>query len=938
MGNTYGVGLLGPVEVSVDGVARPVSGLRRKGVLAALSLNAGSVVSADRLAYVIWGDDPPASAVNTLQSHVSYLRRVFGVRGVIVARAPGYVLQVGAEATDVAVAERLIGQARQSSDWATNVSRLRSALGLWRGPALVDVAGLCWLEGQARRLTQLETEARHALVEARLAVGEHVEVVAELEYLIGEQPYHEHLHGQLMLALYRAGRHADALERYQRLRRGLRENLGIDPGPALRDLEAAILRHDAALDAPASAIVVASARRVPSQLPLAPLTFTGRGVELAYLDSILARTAATGEAEPAEPPAVVISAVAGTAGIGKTALALHWAHRVAGGFPDGQLYANLRGFDPGGSVLNPAAALRSFLDALGVPAQRIPSGVDDQASLYRSELAGKRVMVVLDNARDAAQVRPLLPGSPGCLVVVTSRDQLTALVATAGAVPLTLDLLTPAQARDLLAGLVGAGRIAAEPDAVDDIIGRCAGLPLALAITAARAATRPHLPLSALAGELREAADTLDPFHGGDQATDIRAVFSWSYRTLSPAAARLFRLLGLHRGPDITPPAAASLAGVPAPQVRALLAELTGAHLLTEPTPGRYTFHDLLRAYAAEQARSVDDEHTRRTATQRLLDHYLHTAHAAALLLDPFLVPIDPAPAQPGVTIERHHGHDAALSWFDAEQTVLLAAVEQAAEAVLEPYPWQLAWAMTTFLLRRGLWDQYAVAQRTALAAARRLGHRSGQAHALLGLGMGDARSGRFDDADPHLHHALALFEQAGDHVGQAIALRVRGCLSERLNQPADALRDLHRALGLLQTTEHRSQQAVLRNDIGWLHAKLGDYHQAIIHCGQALAVCQELGDRNGQAAIWDSLGYAHRHLGEHQRAITCYRHAVDLYRDLADACNEATVLSHFADTYHDAGQPQAARRAWQDALRIFTRLGHPDSDQVRAKLHQTPP
>ncbi|WP_345072517.1 AfsR/SARP family transcriptional regulator [Phytohabitans flavus] len=917
----------------MDGVARPVSGLRRKGVLAILALHAGTIVSVDRLVHAIWDEHPPATALNTLQRHMSYLRRVFGVRDAIVARPPGYALEIGAEATDAAVAERLIRQARQSEDSAANTTRLRAALALWRGPALMDVTGLPWMEEQSRRLTLLEVEARHALIEARLALGEHTELVPELRRLTSEQPYHENMHGHLMLALYRSGRQAEALDAYQGLRRALREDLGIEPSSALQDLQTDILRHAPSLDPPGQSVTVtpaASTATVPSQLPLAVRTFVGREAELARLDAILA------ESDPARPAAVLISAVSGTAGIGKTALALHWAHRVAERFPDGQLYVNLRGFDEGGSTLDPLAVLRSFLDALGVPAQRIPATVDEQASLYRSLLAGKRLLVVLDNARDVAQIRPLLPGSGGCVVVATSRRQLTALVATEGAHPLTLDLLTWPQARYLLAARIGGHRVAAEPEAIDEIIERCARLPLALALAAARAATRPHLPLSGLAAELRDAG-ALDPFDRDDPATDLRAVFSWSYGALSPDAAHMFRLLGLHRGPDITAEAAASLAGLPLSRVRPLLTELTDAHLLAEHAANRYTFHDLLRAYAAEQASRLDDHETRRLAVHRLLDHYLHSAHGASQLLDPLHVPIEPAQVQPSVIVQRHGGHDEALSWFTAEHASLLATVDLAADAGFEQHPWQLASTLTTFLLRRGSWHDHTRAHSTALAAARRLGHRTGQAHALFNLGMGHARSGQFDDAHPLLKRALDLFGHIGDPVGAAVALETMSWIMERRNRLPEALREVNRALSLVQASGHRAYEARFLNDLGWFHSLLGDHHQAIAHCEKALALCQELDDLNGQAATWDSLGQAHRQLGEYQQAITCYEYSLGLYRELADAYNEAITLADFGDTHFDAGDPDAARLAWQEALDILTRIDHPDAEDVRDRLDRQP-
>ena len=587
----------------------PLSGLRRKAVLATLALHVGQVVGTGRLVNAVWGGTAPA-ALNTLQSHVSYLRTVLG-KATIVARPPGYMLDLDGDGTDVLLAERLLRQGAQSADPARAAADLREALALWRGRPLADLAGLAWLEQQAGRLDLLREQIRHALSDARLAAGEHRQLVPELEQAAADHPLDEQVHAQLMTALYRGGRQADALAVYQRLRSTLAEELGLAPSPALRELETAILRQDASLDASAAGgaslrpaappAAPVPAVPVPAQLPPPVAAFAGRDTELARLDAIL-----DGQADQAS--AVTIAVITGTAGVGKTALAVSWAHRAAARFPGGQLYFDLRGFDPAGPALDPGRALRGFFEALAVPPERIPEGLDDQVALYRSLLAGQRVLVLLDNARDAAQVRPLLPGSPGCLAVVTSRNHLTGLIAGHGAHPLGLDLLTPEGARELLARRVGADRAGREPGAVDEIIVGCARLPLALTIAAARAATSPGFPLAVFAADLREVGHALDSLDGDDAATDIRAVFSWSYRALSPDTARMFRLLGLHPGPDITVSAAASLAGIAPDQARALLVELTRGHLLSEHRPGRYAFHDLLRAYATEQALDYDDD------------------------------------------------------------------------------------------------------------------------------------------------------------------------------------------------------------------------------------------------------------------------------------------------------------------------------------------
>jgi DNA-binding SARP family transcriptional activator/tetratricopeptide (TPR) repeat protein len=924
------VRLLGLVDVTVEGESRPVRGLRRGAVLAVLALHCGEVVSTGRLVDIVWGEAAPPAVINTLQAHVSHLRGVLGSKTAIRSRPPGYVLDLGADGTDVQLAEQLLRRGTRSADPVRGARLLEAALALWRGRPLADLACLPWLEEQAERLELLGVRVKLALSEARLAAGEHLALVPGLEQMAAERPLDEQVHVQLMMALYRSGQPADALAAYRRLRLALDEELGIDPGQELRDLEAAILRQDPGLDAagPAAPLPLSSSRMpVPAQLPSALPSFAGRGAELTSLDTLLP------VADEAGPAPVVIAALSGTAGVGKTTLAVHWAHRVSAQFPDGQLYVNLKGFGPGGEALDPGEAVRGFLEALGLPVTRIPADLPARAGLYRSLLAGRRVLAVLDNARDAEQVRPLLPGSPGSLALVTSRDHLIGLVVSEGAHPLALDLLPAADARDLLIRRLGASRVAREPAATDDIIARCARLPLALTIAAARAATSPAFPLAVFAAELREATRALDPFDGGDLATDIRAVFSWSYRTLSAAAARLFRLLGLHPGPDIGFAVAASLAAVRPGQARAPLAELTRAHLLAEHSPGRYAFHDLLRCYAAEQAQAHDSQQVRDAAVRRLLDHYLHTARNAAMLTEPHFEPPAVLPAQPGVSPGEPGTAEDAMSWFGAEHAVLLAAVQLAADAGHGGHAWQLAWMLSPALIRRGSWTDNARTQHAALAAARRTGDTAGEAHSRHGLALGYARSGRFHDAYPQFQHALRQFEAIGDHVSQARIHDSLAWLSEREQRPADSLSHALRALDLFRAAEHLPGQAMALNSIGFCHALLGDYQQAITSCEQALNATREAGDHNGEAATWDSLGYIHHQLGEHERAVTCYQQAVGLYRELADRFNEADTLDHLGDVQLSAGNAEGAERTWAHALRILNELDHPDGDRVRVKL-----
>lgn len=670
-----------------------------------------------------------------------------------------------------------------------------------------------------------------------------------------------------------------------------------------------------------------SAPVVPRQLPAPPMPFVGRAAELAELTALADRSTMAAST-------VTISAVAGTAGIGKTALALYWAHTVADRFPDGQLYVDLRGFDPTGAVVEPAEAIRRFLDVLEVPPARIPSDLDSQAALYRSLLAGRRMLVVLDNARDAAQVRPLLPATAGCLALVTSRNQLTPLVAVHGAHPLTLDLLSPAESAALLAERLGAEQVAAEPDAVSEVIDGCARLPLALAIAAAHAQAN-RFPITAIATELTRAHSRLDALNAGDAFTEVRAVFSWSYDALSAGAARLFRLLGLHLGPDITAAAAAGLAGLPLPKVRPSLAELAAASLLIEHAPGRYVLHDLLRTYATELVGSRDPEHERRAAVGRLMDHYTHTAHAADRLLhparDPIVVPLA-APA-PGAGPEPLADRSAAMAWLAAERPVLLALLRHADQLGFEAQIWQLAWSLDTYLHRQGHWHDLTAAWQTAVRAAYRLDDSAGQAFAHRLLAHAHSRLRGHTDAHRHLTRALDLYVRRGDEVGQADTHRSFTVLYEQQGQLRQALDHAAQALARYRSAGHLRGQAVALNAVGWYHALLGNHTEALACCDRALALFTKLDDRDGEAHTSDSLGYAYHLLGRHDRAVRRYERARSLFSALEDRYSEARVLISLGDTHDAAGSTGEAEHAWREALDILTDLDHPDAEGVRARL-----
>ncbi|MEU7874665.1 BTAD domain-containing putative transcriptional regulator [Dactylosporangium sp. NPDC049140] len=926
-------GILGPVEVRAGGVPVNIGGPREHRSLAALLLQANRTVSAERLVDVLWGERPPPTAAAQVRNTIATLRRhlaaASGGEPPVARSGTGYLIQVADGALDAVVFDGHVTRARSLAEQGrlgAAAEALRAASGLWRGPALGGLGGPMF-DAEAQGLEERRLACVERRIELELALGRHQDLLGELANLVAAHPFRERLAELQILCLHRAGRRHEALEAFAATRARLADRTGLEPGPELARLQLAILRGDPALDAPPTADRAAAPpavpRPIPAQLPADVPAFTGRAACLKQLDALLPPD------EPDHGATVVVSAIAGTAGVGKTATAVHWAHQVRDRFGDGQLYVNLRGFDPGEASVGPGEALRGFLDALGVEPSRVPAETDTQAALFRSLMRDRRMLVVLDNARDAAQVRPLLPGGPGCLVVVTSRNRLPGLVAAQGAHPVLLDLLSPAEARELLVRRLSRDRATAEPQAVDEIVAYCAGLPLAVVIAAARAAARPDFPLAALARELREAQDRLDAFAGDDPATDLRAVFFWSYRALRDDTARLFRLVGLHPGPDIAAPAAASLAGRPLPDVVPLLAELVQAQLITEHAPGRYTLHDLLRAYAAELARTHDPEPARRLATRRMLEHYLHTSHSAARLLTPVRRPIAPAGLVEGVTVTALAGSAEALTWLTAEQPVLLAILTSGPDEDVR----HLAWSLGTFLHWRGRLHDWVTVERAALEACRRLADRRGQAHAHRSLSRAFTLLVRFDDAHTHAEHALHLAADHADPTGEAHARFELTWALSRQGRYREALAQAERAHELFEAAGHRPGTAKALNGVGNCLALLGDYDRALVNCERAMTLFRELSDRKGEAASWDGTGFARHHLGQHDLAVDCHRRAIELYVALGDRIGEVEALIRLGNAQYATGDTGAARETWGRALSILDDLAHPDAEHVRAQI-----
>ncbi|MGD0603374.1 MAG: helix-turn-helix transcriptional regulator [Streptosporangiaceae bacterium] len=709
-------------------------------------------------------------------------------------------------------------------------------------------------------------------------------------------------------------------------RRTLAEKLGVERGAELSELYQRILAVHADLAAgqtPANG--TAPAQSVPRQLPATTRHFVGRADDLAALDELRA------EAWRETQGTLLISAVGGTAGVGKTALALHWAHQVAHLFGDGQLYVNLRGFDPTGSPVTPEDAIRGFLDAFGVPAQRIPADLAASAALYRSLLADRRVLVVLDNARDEQQVRPLLPAGRGCLVIVTSRTQLAGLVTAEGAHMLMLDVLSPAEARHLLGARLG-DRAAAEQDAVDEMARLCARLPLALAIAAAHAAARPRLALADLAGVLGDERMRLDALDSSDPALNIRAVFSWSVRGLSSEAARMFRLLGLHPGPDFTELSAASLAALAPVTAARALRELAAASLLTERSPGRFSFHDLLRAYASEHAGAMDDE-ARRAAVGRILDHYLRTARSAALLLNPGREQVSPPPAAPGVTSETLVDHRQALAWFEAEREALVAAVTLAADNGFLEHAWHLPLALKTYLSWSGFWQDEQAVLVAGLSAVRQLGDQAGEISIYRSLDHLYARLGDYARAREHIRLARGLCQRMNDLTAEAYTHASEAWVFGAESRYDEALASSLESLSLFQKSGHLLGQASALNSVGWFYAQTGDYESGRQHCGRALDLSVELGNMHGQANALNSLGYIEYRRENHIGAIELLREALDKVRDLGDRSAIAETLDILGDSYLAAGDDPAAADTWLEAVDMLENVHDERSQRILAKL-----
>jgi DNA-binding SARP family transcriptional activator len=962
------IAALGPLVVLRRGVEIPLGGQAQRTLLGLLAISADAAVHREEIADALWGGNPPASWTTVLQSYVSRLRRLIDPghaarsrTGLLSSDGDRYRLHVTAGQLDLLSFRRLLADARKaraigSKDAAR--SAYERALDLWRGEPLEDMDTL----RTHPAVIALAAERMAAVLDyADFAAANdwHDSAARYLRAVVAKDPLDEPSHARLMIALAGSGRHAEALSLYRELQGRLDEELGVAPGPQLRAAHAAVLRQQA-LPPPAS-------WAIPRQLPARVRQFTGRQVELKTLSSMLADNSG----DPAAT--MVISAIGGTAGVGKTALAVHWAHQVADRFPDGQLYVNLRGYDPG-QPLSAANVLAGFLRALGVPGQDIPPEAEERAARYRSLLAARRMLIVLDNAGSADQVRPLLPGTPGCTVLVTSRDALAGLVARDGATRLDLDTLPQQDAVVLLRALIGA-RVDADPVAAAELAGQCCQLPLALRVAAELAASRPAISLAALTGELADLPARLDQLEAtGDPRTQVRTVFSWSYRHLDPATARTFRLLGLHPGPDLEPYAAAALTGTAVQQARRALDRLAGAHLIAPAAPGRHGMHDLLRGYAGELSAALDiggeDQHA---ALTRLFDYYLHSAATAMDTLVPAERHRRPRVPRPATPIPSLADPAAARDWLDGERAALVAAAAHTAAHGWPGHATRLAAILGHYLLSGGHLPEADIIFGHALDAARRTGDRAAEASALSLIGSLDKARARLQQAANQYRQALDLFRAAGDRTGEALTLGNIGMVEADLGRYEQAtcyhleaiaiFRDMGgdrlaeaRAiggLGLILQRQGRYKEAAdnhrqcldLSRQIGdhlgetWSLARLGTvdlrrtrYQHAADYLQQALALARNIGSTAAEIEITGHLGNAYLALGRYQQATANFQQALALARQLGAGQMEASALNGLGEVLSQTGETEKARAYHTTALRLVAQT---DSLREQASAHR---
>jgi DNA-binding SARP family transcriptional activator/tetratricopeptide (TPR) repeat protein len=923
--------ILGTVAATRHGQVLDLGPPRQRAVLALLLSRGRDTVPLSRVVEAVWGQDPPRYAVNVVHRHVGALRRV--VEPGLPRRAQGGWLRSGAGGYRVAVEEgtldllrfrALVARARHRRDRAGRLDLFGEALSLWRGPAAEDIADEFGADPVIEAVNREHADAAIAGAEDALSLGQAGRILPALNLAARMNPTDEVVCALLMRCLASTGQRAAALDAFESLRVLLSDQLGVSPGPVLARAHLEVLRDEIEVPSRQQDPSMAKGLPVPRQLPADPAGFVGREKEVQQLMSVL-------RAGPGAPSA---AALTGTAGVGKTTVAVHVAHAVAGDFPDGQLYVDLRGFDAS-PALSPHDVLGRFLAALDVPPDRIPGGLDERAALYRSALGGRRILVVLDNARDSGQVLPLLPGTGPGRAIVTSRRQLRGLAA-GGAHVVPLGLFGRGQSGRFLRSRLSGGRVDAEPAAAGGLIEVSGGLPLALSLLAARAAHSAGVPLSDIAAAVRDTGTPLDAFTDrADPRTSIRSVLSWSYASLTAGAARLFTLLAVHPSPSVPADEAAALAGLDIPAARALMDELAEANIAAGHPGGRIWRHDLLRQYSAELLATADPA-DRDRAEGRLYEHVTPRAVAAASVLSPGRVlphglPERQPPAAPGPSTESE-----AATWFADKYEMIASLVTRAPPSGrYDAHAWQLAWALEHYLDRQGLWQELLAVHEAGLEAARR----SGDVPACVAMRRGTARAqtclGQFAAAALGVRSALRALAAWPDAPPDLVSETHRQ-LSWILEQQGDlrgALREARRALDTHPRDSREPVRAFALNAVGYYEALLGMHQDALAHCTAAMRLLEHTAHRYGQADTWGSLGFVHAGRGNLPQAAHAYQRALELYRSIGSRYGEAGSAFTLGLVLTQAGHPACARHFLETALQIFGELGHDQSRAVAGAL-----
>jgi DNA-binding SARP family transcriptional activator len=914
-----GLRLLGPVELVVDGRTVDLGGPRQQVVLCALALNANRLTTVERLVDALWEASPPATARAQIHSSISALRKVLARSGhpdAITTRAGGYLLDVAALGLDIEEFTELVAVAREHAEagrTAEAAAALRSALGLWRGPALAGLESAV-LQQAAAGLEERRRAAAEDLIGLDLAQGRHEELLGELRAMVTEHPLRERLHGLLMLALYRSGRQAEALEAFRAAREVLVEELGIDPGPELQDLHRAILNRDPSLDPPGSA--ASTPPQLPRQLPAAIGDFTDRDGELAEIRQRLASAV-----DPTRAGyAVLIIGIFGRGGVGKSTLAVRAAHEAADLFPDGNLYADLQSRD---DDRHTAKVLARFLRALGVSGSAVPDDPQERVEMYRSRLAGKRVLVVLDEASGEDQVRPLLPGSPGCAVIVTSRARLSGL---AGAYGIDVEGLDPDHCQELLAKIIGSGRLRAEQHAATDLVRFCGGLPLAVRIAGARLASRPHWSIRSLVQRLTDEARQLDEL--AHRGLELRSSIAITYRTLSAPAQRLFRLFALVRAPDFPAWTAAALLDTSRAEAEELLESLVDVQLLQAVSYSgqrlRYRFHELVRTYAWEQLMEAETEAERHEALARVLGGWLALAEEAHRREyggdDTVLHGSAPrwriAADGPADMIGRP------MEWLEHERAALIAAVHQAAAAGLDELCWDLALSAVTLFETKGYFDDWWETTQVAAEATERAGNRRGQAAMQYSMGALHLFQKRLEDAEWCFTAALEMFAAVNDVHGRAMVLRNQAFIDGLRGRRAVMLAKYTEALETMRRVGDRTGAAHVLRNLATFRMRDGETALARELLQEALALCQQASAARSEAQVLYRFAELYLLTDEIEPAERALRRVLDIVAELDDRIGRAYAVYGLGTVQHRKGHLDQAERSYLLALDLAKQLG----------------